>query len=332
MQTIASAIASQIARSAVVLTAMLGVSVGAVPAVAQQYPSRPVVVVVSFAAGSSTDSLARVIAMELQKGLGGSFVVDNKAGANGLVAAEHVMRAKPDGHTLLVTTHSSHAANISLLKKLPYDPLKDFTPIGRMTSGQFILAVNPAVGAKTVAELIAIARAKPGKLSYATSNSTSLVSAEWFKAIAGLDILGIPYKSNATAVTDLMAGRVELMFGDQLNTSPLVASGRLIGLALTGDKRSELAPGLPTMQEAGVKDFKLNSWSGLYGPARMPQDLVAKINETLNRALATPEVVENLKKFGYDIVPSTPEELGRFNAAEIEVWRTAVTAAKIEPQ
>lgn len=299
---------------------------------AQSYPSRAVIIVVSFAAGSSTDALARLVAGELQKGLGGSFVVENKAGANGLIAAEAVMRAKPDGHVLLVTTHSSHAANVSLLKSLPYDPIKDFTPIGRMTTGQFVLAVHPGVKAASVAELVALAKAQPGKLSYATSNTTSLVAAEWLKAIKGLDIVGIPYKSNATAMTDIMAGRIELMFADQLNTTPLVSAGKLRGLAVTGSSRSSLVPALPTMMEAGIAGFKLNSWSGLYGPAGLPRAVVDSVNGALNVALKKPDVIQQLQRFGYDIVTSTPEGLAEFNKAEIAVWREAVTTAKIAPQ
>ena len=313
-----------------VMAAMWAVWAGGT--VAQPYPTRPVIVVVSFAAGSSTDALARVVAVELQKALGGSFVVENKAGANGLIAAEAVMRAKPDGHTVLVTTQSSHAANVSLLKSLPYDPIKDFTAIGRMTTGQFVLAVNPEVKATSVAELIALAKSQPGKLSYATSNTTSLVSAEWLKAIAGIDILGIPYKSNANAMTDLVAGRIELMFADQLNTTPLVSAGRLRGLAVTGSSRSSLVPDLPTMQEAGIAGFKLNSWSGMYGPAGMPRPIVDILNAAINAALKKPDIIQQLQRFGYDLVTSTPEGLAEFTREQIAVWRTAVNAAKIEPQ
>lgn len=320
-------------RAAAILGVALSATLAPATGQAQNYPANPVKVIVPFAAGASTDGLARVIAHEFQSKLGGAFVVENRPGANGMSAAETVARATPDGYTLFVTTHSSQAANPSLYKNLPYDPVKDFTPIGRMTTGQFVLVVNPSLNVKTLPELIALAKAQPGKLSYATSNSTSLVAAEWLKALTGINIVGVPYRNNNQAITDLMANHVSIMFADQANSVPLVKQGKLTGLATTGRERSPLLPELPTVEEAGVKGFALTSWSGLYGPAGMPPALVEKLNGALNEALKKPEVIDRLSNgFGYELVTSTPAGLGEFNKAEVDLWRRAITAAKIEPQ
>jgi tripartite-type tricarboxylate transporter receptor subunit TctC len=299
---------------------------------AQDYPSRPVKIIVPFAAGSSTDILARVLAKDFQQRLGQPFIVENKAGADGLIGAQAVTSAEADGYTLFVTTHTSQAANVSLFKSLPYDPLKDFSPISRLTSGQFILAVNPTLPVKNVDELIAHIKANPGKFSYATANSTSTVAMAWLAALKDLDVVRVNYASAPRAMADLLANHVQLTFGDQANTAPLVADGRLTGLAVTGASRSELVPTLPTMQEAGVKELVLNSWAALYGPAKLSPAIVEKLNKAVLAAYRESEVVTALKAAGYDLVTSTPEELSTFNRQQIEVWRTAVTLGKIEPR
>jgi tripartite-type tricarboxylate transporter receptor subunit TctC len=302
------------------------------PAAAQDYPTRPVKIVVPFAAGSSTDLLARVLGRDFQRQLGQPFVVENKAGADGSIAAQSVATSDADGYTLFVTTHSSQAANVSLLKSLPYDPLKDFTPISRLTSGQFILAVNSSVPVKTLDELVAYIRAHPGKLSYATANTTSTVAMAWLAALKDLDVVRVNYASAPRAVADLVANHVQLTFGDQANIAPLVQDGRLTGLAVTGGSRSELVPSLPTLQEAGIKEMVLNSWAALYGPAKLPPAIVATLNKAVLAAYREPEVVKALKAAGYDLVTSTPEELAAFNRQQIEVWRTAASLGKIEPR
>jgi tripartite-type tricarboxylate transporter receptor subunit TctC len=299
---------------------------------AQEYPSRAVKIIVPFAAGSSTDILARVLAKDFQQRLGQPFIVENKAGADGLIAAQAVVAAEPDGYTLFVTTHTSQAANVSLFKSLPYDPLKDFTPISRLTSGQFILAVNPTVPVKSVEELISHIKANPGKYSYATANSTSTVAMAWLAALKGLDVVRVNYASAPRAMADLLANHVQITFGDQANTAPLVQDGRLKGLAVTGAGRSELVPALPTMREAGVNELVLNSWAALYGPAKLPAAIVEKLNKSVHAAYRENEVVTALKAAGYDLVASRPEELAAFNAQQIDVWRTAVTLGKIEPR
>jgi tripartite-type tricarboxylate transporter receptor subunit TctC len=299
---------------------------------AQEYPSRPVKIIVPFAAGSSTDILARVLAKDFQQRLGQPFIVENKAGADGLIAAQAVISSEADGYTLFVTTHTSQAANVSLFKSLPYDPLTDFSPISRLTSGQFILAVNPAVAVKSVDELIRHIKANPGKFSYATANSTSTVAMAWLAALKNLDVVRVNYASAPRAMADLLANHVQITFGDQANTAPLVQDGRLTGLAVTGANRSELVPALPTMREAGVNELVLNSWAALYGPAKLPNAIVDKLNKAVLAAYRETEVVTALKAAGYDLVTSTPAELAAFNTQQIEVWRTAVTLGKIEPR
>jgi tripartite-type tricarboxylate transporter receptor subunit TctC len=315
---------------AIVVVAVL--FAGSQQAAAQEYPARPVKIVVPFAAGSSTDILARVLAKDFQQRLGQPFIVENKAGADGLIAAQAVTTAEPDGYTLFVTTHTSQAANVSLFKSLPYDPLKDFSPISRLTSGQFILAVNPTLPVRSVDELIRHIKANPGKFSYATANSTSTVAMAWLAALKELDVVRINYASAPRAMADLLANHVQITFGDQANTAPLVQDGRLTGLAVTGANRSELVPALPTMREAGVNDLVLNSWAALYGPAKLPSPIVDKLNKAVHAAYRETEVVNALKAAGYDLVTSTAAELAAFNAQQIEVWRTAVTLGKIEPR
>jgi tripartite-type tricarboxylate transporter receptor subunit TctC len=319
-------------RGLQVIAALVMLLSGLLPASAQEYPSRPVKIVVPFAAGSSTDILARVLAKDFQQRLGQPFIVENKAGADGLIAAQAVVPSEPDGYTLFVTTHTSQAANVSLFKSLPYDPLKDFTPISRLTSGQFILAVNPTVPVKSVEELISHIKANPGKYSYATANSTSTVAMAWLAALKELDVVRVNYASAPRAMADLLANHVQITFGDQANTAPLVQDGRLRGLAVTGAARSELVPALPTMRESGVNELVLNSWAALYGPAKLPPAIVDKLNKAVFAAYRETEVVTALKAAGYDLFASKPEELAAFNAQQIEVWRTAVTLGKIEPR
>jgi tripartite-type tricarboxylate transporter receptor subunit TctC len=320
-------------RSRAVLRATLTTAAlltGWLPASAQDYPTRAVKIVVPFAAGSSTDILARVLAKDFQQRLGQPFIVENKAGADGLIAAQAVVLSEADGYTLFVTTHTSQAANVSLFKSLPYDPLKDFTPISRLTSGQFVLAVNPTLPVKTVAELISHIKANPGKYSYATANSTSTVAMAWLAALKDLDVVRVNYASAPRAMADLIANHVQITFGDQANTVPLVQDGKLTGLAVTGASRSDLVPTLPTMREAGVNDIVLNSWAALYAPAKLPAPIVDKLNKAVLAAYRETDVITALKAAGYDLVTSTPEELATFNKQQIEVWRSAVMLGKIE--
>ena len=300
---------------------------------AQTYPgARAVKIIVPFAAGSSTDALGRVLADQLQQLIGGSFVVDNIAGANGVIAAQAAARAAPDGYTLFLSTNTTHSANPHLLREPGYDPVKDFAPVSRLTASQFPLVVHPGVPAKNIAELIAYATANPAKLSYATSNSTSLVAAEWFKSLGQLDIVGVPYKSNPVAVTDLLAGRVDMMFMDQASAVPMIKAGKLRVLAVSGAKRAPLLPDVPTVSEAGLAGFALNSWTGLFGPAGLPPPLAQRLSEAVNQALKKTAVIERLQGLGYDVIASTPAGLGQVVAQQFELWGRAIQSAKVPRQ
>ena len=243
---------------------------------AQTYPTRNITMVLPFAAGSGTDTTTRLIAAEVGKALGQQLVVDNKPGANGMLAATHVARAAPDGYTLFVTTNTTHSANPSLMKQLTYDPVKDFTPIARTGNLPFMLVINPDVPAKSVQELTAYAKANPGKLTYASGSSAAIVMGATYARRAGLDMLHVPYKSSPPALTDVIGGRVSMMFIDIPTGLPLVNAGKLRGLAVTTKDRSALLPDMPSMQETGVPDFDITSWQGWFGPANLPKDVVTK--------------------------------------------------------
>ena len=299
---------------------------------AQGYPEKPIRVIIPFAAGAGSDITARIVAADMQQRLGTTLVVDNRPGANGMLAAETVARAAPDGYTLFFTTVSTQAANPSLYRKLPYDPIRDFTPVGRISLSQHVLVVHPSVKAATVQDLLQLARSQPGKLSYATSNAGSLVSAEWLKAMAQVDIVGVPYNSNPTALTDLMAGRTQVMFPDQNSATPHIRSGKLRILAATGSERSASFPDVPTMQESGFKGFTINVWSGVYGPAGMPQAIVQQLSAALNASLRNPATLEKFAASGSVPSPLSAEQFVQFAVSELDVWKRAIAAAKIELQ
>jgi tripartite-type tricarboxylate transporter receptor subunit TctC len=296
------------------------------------YPNRTITLVLPFATGSGTDTTTRIISQYLGAALGVGIVVENKAGANGMIAATYVARAAPDGYTLLVTTNTSHSANPYLLKTLTYDPVKDFTPIARTGDLPFMLVVNPEVPAKTVAELIAYAKANPGKLTYASGSSSAIVSGATFAHNAGLDLLHVPYKSSPPAMNDVISGRITMMFTDVLTGLPHVNSGALRALAVTTRTRSPLVPELPSMQEAGVPDFDITSWQGYFGPANLPKDIVLRLNDEIRKIVEKPAIKAQLAALGMDAFSGTPEELGTFVNDQLVLWERLVRNAGIEKQ
>jgi tripartite-type tricarboxylate transporter receptor subunit TctC len=302
------------------------------PALSQTYPDRPITVVTPFAAGSGTDVITRIITRQVSADLGWTVVVDNKPGANGLIAATQVMRAAPDGYTLFATGNTTHSANPSLIKNLPYDPVKDFTPIARTGNFSFVLVVPPSLPAKTVGELVAYARKNPGKLSYASANSPGIVAGAIFAKRAGLDLLHVPYKSSPQALTDVIAGRVSMSFIDFATASPHIKSGALRALAVTSTERTPLLPDLPTMQEAGISPFNVTSWSGYFGPANMPDGIVRRLNAEIRKVVAKPDIKAQLAALGFDAFSGTPAELADFVKAEIVNWHGMVRDSGIEPQ
>ena len=299
---------------------------------AQTYPTRNITMVLPFAAGSGTDTTTRLIAAEVGKALGQQLVVDNKPGANGMLAATHVARAAPDGYTLFVTTNTTHSANPSLMKQLTYDPVKDFTPIARTGNLPFMLVINPDVPAKSVQELTAYAKANPGKLTYASGSSAAIVMGATYARRAGLDMLHVPYKSSPPALTDVIGGRVSMMFIDIPTGLPLVNAGKLRGLAVTTKDRSALLPDMPSMQETGVPDFDITSWQGWFGPANLPKDVVTKVNAELRKVIENPEIKKQLGERGMDAFSGTPEDLAKFVNEQLVLWTRLIKEAGIEPE
>ena len=299
---------------------------------AQNYPTKAVRLIVPFAAGSLSDSLGRLLAKELTVALGQQFVIDNKPGASAIIGAQATAAAPGDGYVLMLTTNTPQAANLSLFKKLPYDPIKDFTPIARIGYYPFVLIVNPSVSAKSVKDLIDYAHANPGKLNYATSNSMSLVSAETINVMAQTDLQRVPYKSNPQALTDLMGGEIQLMVGDLGSSLPHIKSGKLRALGVTTAKRTRLAPDLPTIHETGLPNFDLVGWVGIVGPAKMPNDVVKKLYESLAKIIARPEFQDQLMAVGCEPAVNSPEQFSSFIKQQIGEWAQRVKAAKIEPE
>ena len=249
-------------------------ALAATAASAQPYPSKPITIVVPFAAGSGTDSITRIIGQYLQNALNQSVVIENKVGASGVLAATYVARAAPDGYTLLMATNSTHSANPHLFKSLSYDPVKDFAPVARAGSYVFMLVVNPAVPAKTLPELVAYAKANPGKLTYASGNTTGIVAGETLKSKAGIDVLHIPYKSTPPAINDVLGGRVSMMFIDLAPGLEHVRAGTMRPLAVTTKERSALLPDLPSLSEAGIPGYDVTSYAALFAPAGTPKEIV----------------------------------------------------------
>ncbi len=296
------------------------------------YPTRTITLVLPFAAGSGTDTTTRIISKELGTALGVGMVIDNKAGANGSIAASYVARAAPDGYTLFVTTNTTHSANPYLLKTMSYDPMKDFTPIARTGDLPFMLVINPEIPVNSVQELIALAKKEPGKYSYASGSSSAIVSGATFARLAGLDLLHVPYKSSPSALTDVIAGRVSMMFVDVLTGLPHVNGKALKALAVTTKDRSALLPQLPSMDEAGVKGFDITSWQGYLGPANLPKDIVLKLNTEIQKIINRPEIKKELAERGMEAFSGPTEEFEQFLKNQLVVWEKLIADAGIEKQ
>ncbi len=296
-----------------------------------QFPSKPIRVVVPFGAGSSTDIVMRIIAQPLGQALGRPIVVDNKPGADGAIAAVDVMKAAPDGHTILLATNSPLSAAPHLKKSLPYHPINDFTPISFVGNYTFFIVVHPSVPANSLAELIGYAHANPGKLNYATGNTTAIVSTAMFATLAKIDMQHIPYKTEPPAITDILSGQIHLMFSSYSTVAPHLQSGKLRALATTLPERSPLQADVPSILEAGIPRFPIVPWAGMVGPARMPKDAVERLSRELNLVLQRPEVRESLAKQAFAPRGSTPEEMSGIIKEQLEVWGKAIRDAGIQP-
>jgi tripartite-type tricarboxylate transporter receptor subunit TctC len=295
------------------------------------YPNRNITLVLPFAAGSGTDTTTRLIAKEIGTALGVSMVIENKAGANGSIAASYVARSAPDGYTLFVTTNTTHSANPYLLKTMSYDPIKDFTPIARTGDLPFMLVIHPDVPANSVAELIALAKKEPGKLSYASGSSSASVSGATFARLAGIDMLHVPYKSSPPALTDVIAGRVSMMFIDVPTGLPHVNAKVLKAIAVTTKRPSALLPHLPTM-DATVKGVDITSWQGWLGPANMPKDMVTRLNAEIRKVIERPDIKSQLGERGMEAFSGTPEEFDAFLKEQLVLWEKLIADAGIEKQ
>jgi tripartite-type tricarboxylate transporter receptor subunit TctC len=298
---------------------------------AQNYPSRPVRLVVPFPAGSATDQVARVVGHELQTALGQPFVVENKAGAQGGIAAAEVAKAAPDGYTLMVTTNTPQAANVSLFKKLPYDPVKDFAPIARLGTISFMIMVRPDFPAKNLKEFLAHARANPGKLSAGYGSAGSQVSQAMLRSMGKIDFIDVPYKGLPQAITDVLGGTIHFTFADLANALAQQKGGKLRGIAVTSAKRTALAPDVPAIAEE-LPGYELIAWFALVAPAGTPAAIVDQLHARVVGALAKPEVASRFAVLGTDVAPMNPRELAGFIQSEIAKWARMVKAAGIEPQ
>jgi tripartite-type tricarboxylate transporter receptor subunit TctC len=308
---------------------------GAAPwAFAQEgYPKLPIKLVVPFAAGSGTDAVARITGQMLGEALKGSVIVDNRAGANGVIAAELVAKAPPDGYTLFMTTNTTHSANPSLMKSLPYDPVKDFAPVSRMGNLPFMLVVNNELPVKSVAELLAWGRAHPGKLTYASGNSTGIVCGATLSRMSGVAMLHVPYKSTPPAIADLIGGQVSMMVVDLAAGLATVKAGKMRAIAVTTQERTKLFPELPPLADTPeLKGFDITSWNGVFAPAGTPKDIVVKLNKVLSEMANGTVFRERVAKLGFDAFGSTPQELGAFTVSELAKWKKLIQAAGIQPE
>jgi tripartite-type tricarboxylate transporter receptor subunit TctC len=313
-----------------ILSALTLVAALSAPAFADSYPSKPITIVIGSSAGSTTDGLARAIGQEITAETRVPVIVDSKPGASGGIAAQVAARAPADGYTLFITTNTTQAANPHLFRKLAYDPVKDFAPVGALVKGYLLLVTNPSVKAQNVAELVASARQKP--LTFGAGSSSARVASELFQQMTHTQLTYVPYKANPPAIIDLVGGQIDMMIVDLTTSLPQVKAGKLKALGVSSPKRSPLAPDLPTIAEAGLPGYEMSYWNAVYAPAGTPAPLVQRINELMRRALATENVRRFVERNGMEPFTSTPAELASFQAAEYTRWGSVIKAAGIEPE
>ena len=313
-------------------TAALALLCVAAPASAQNYPSRPIKFVVPFAAGSATDTLARVLGDHAARTLRGQVVVENLAGGSGVIAAQAVARAAPDGHTVLIATNTTHAANQSLLKQMPYDAVNDFEPVTKLGTIVLALAIHPSVPAKNVRDLVTYAKANPGKLSFGAGSASSRLAGEMLKSLAGIDVVYVAYRSNPQVITDILGGHIQMVFADIATTLPQIKEGKLVGLGVSSRQRTPLAPDLPSMVEAGVPGYELTAWFAAFAPARTPKPVVDQLQAALHAALADRATTDRMLAAGIEAEKSSAGELKAFVVSETKKWADLVKAAGIQPE
>jgi tripartite-type tricarboxylate transporter receptor subunit TctC len=298
------------------------------------YPTKPIRIIVPFAPGGANDLVTRLVAQKLAAGIGQSVVVENRGGAGGTIGLDICAKAPPDGYTLVMAPTSAVAFAPSLNAKLSYDPVRDFAPITSVSSGPNVLVVHPSVPATTLKDFIALARAKTGRLSYASSGATSMsgLAGEMFKLMAGVDMVGVPYKGTGPAMTDLIGGQVDLMFADLAISLPHVHSRRLRAIAVTGPKRSVHVMQIPTVVESGVPGYTLVNWRGVLAPAATSREIVVKLNAEIIRTLRAPDIRESLAREGFEPIGDTPEQFAALIKAEVARYAKLIKAAGISGQ
>jgi tripartite-type tricarboxylate transporter receptor subunit TctC len=305
-----------------------------IPARAQLYPAKPIRMIVPFPAGGATDIVGRLVGQKLTDAMGHQVIIDNRGGAGGTIGSDVAAKAPPDGYNILVGTSSTHAIAPSLYAKLPYDPVRDFTPVTLLATATILLAVHPSVPARNVKELIALAKREPNAFSYASSGNGGIshLIGEHFKSVAGIQMLHVPYKGDTPALVDLASGQVSLMFGTAVSFLPYVKTGRLNALAVTNTKRSPVVPNVPTVAESGVPGFEALQWFGVYVPAGTPREIVARLNSEIAQILRMPEIRERFAGLGADVAGGSSDDFAAFQRAEVAKWTKIVKAsgAKIE--
>ena len=302
-------------------------------AAAQTYPVKPMRVIVPWTAGGTADLLARTVAQKLNEGLGQPVVVENRPGAGGLIGTEVAAKAPADGYTLLLATTAPNSVAPSLYPRIPFDPLKDFANVSLVARTCYVLSVHPSMPVKSVKDLIALARAQPGKLTFSSpgSGTPNHLSGEMFKMLTGVNMQHVPYKGSAQAIQDVIAGHIALSFENITVVSPHVKSGRVRGVAVTSLNRSAALPEVPTIAESGLPGFDAVGWFGVVVPAATPRDVIARLNTEIGRGLGAADVKERIATLGAELVTSTPEELDRFNRAQIAQWAKVVKFAGAKP-
>ena len=317
---------ARVATIALAVVLSVPLAVGAADRSVTAYPSKPVRFISPFSAGGGTDTVARALAQRLGEATGNPFIVDNRGGAEGIIGTELAARAPADGYTLLVANLGTFCLAPNL-RKVPYDPLRDFAPVTQVTASSTVLVVSPGVPARSVKELVALAKAKPGYLNYGASSTATVLPMEMFKQMAGIDVSHVPYKGTGPALIGIMSGEVQLMFGGALNTVPHVKNGKLRALAVAGDRRTKALPDVPTVAESGYPGYEANTWNGIVAPAGTPPDIVNKLNGAIAKVLGSADVRELLLADGAEPVHNTPAQFGSYIRTCHAKWAKVITVA-----
>lgn len=296
-----------------------------------RYPTRPIRIIAPFGAGGPADRVARTVGQKMAEGLGQQVLVDNRAGANGVVGTELAAKSAPDGYTLVVGTTGTHGINASLFSSLPYDTIRDFAPIARLGISNYVLVAHPSLPVRTVSDLQRLAKSRPGQVTLASGGGVTQLAAELFKRTAGIDMIIVPYKGNAPAVTATLAGEVSLIFGGIAQSAPLIAAGRLRAIAVSGAQRAPSMPDVPTVRESGLPTFEAGSWYGLLAPGATPKAIVERLNKEVLRVLQLPDVRQQLLSQAFDIPNDTPEQFAAHIRADLPKWAAVIKAAGIKP-